>query len=219
MKSFELIAAASRYACIMPHQSKRLIGDAWYSVLVSVVRQIQVGTTKKLFYIKLDNYREISIVNLVERVLSLITMPTSQKILVVEDDHFLSSLMKARLEKEGFQVMQAFDGEEALRLIKEFGPSLMVLDLILPKVSGFEVMEAISVDPQLTGIPVMILSNLAQDTDIQKTKHLGAVEYFIKVRVSIDELVGKIKAVLEKSAGGVQAAPVVTPPTETTPQI
>ena len=126
-------------------------------------------------------------------------MSNSQKILVVEDDHFLSSLMKARFAKEGFQVKQAFDGEEALKLVKEFGPQLVVLDLILPKVSGFEVMEAMSVDPQLTGIPIMILSNLAQDTDIQKTKHLGAVEYFVKVRVSIDELVVKIKEILAKN--------------------
>jgi DNA-binding response OmpR family regulator len=183
----------------MPHPSKRLMSDAWYLVLASVVRQTHIGTTKKLFY------------GIIKR------MAMSQKILVVEDDHFLSSLMKARLEKEGFEVTQAFDGEEALNLIKEIHPDLMVLDLILPKVSGFEVMESISVDPGLTGIPVMILSNLAQDTDIQKTKHLGAVEYFVKVRVSIDDLVIKIKTVLEnaknKSAGTAPVAPVTPPPT------
>lgn len=122
----------------------------------------------------------------------------SKKILIIEDDHFLSSLMKARLEKEGFMITQAFDGEEALNLLKQLEPDLIVLDLIMPKVSGFELLENISVDPQISRIPVMILSNLGQDSDIEKVKRLGAVDYFVKVKTSIDDLVNHVKEIANK---------------------
>ncbi len=119
-----------------------------------------------------------------------------KKILVIEDDHFLSSLMKARLEKEGFSAIQAFDGEEAFSYLKQNKPDLIIMDLIMPKVSGFELLENISVDPQISRIPVMILSNLGQESDIQKVKRLGATQYFVKVKTSIDDLVTKVKDIL-----------------------
>ena len=124
-------------------------------------------------------------------------MPVNaKKIMIVEDDRFLSSLMKARLEKEGFTVVQAFDGEEAMGMLKQEIPSLIILDLIMPKVTGFEVLQMISITPQLEKVPVVIVSNLAQDSDIEKAQQLGAKEYFVKVRVSIDDLIGKIKTLV-----------------------
>jgi CheY-like chemotaxis protein len=124
-------------------------------------------------------------------------MPTdAKKIMIVEDDHFLSSLMKARLEKEGFEVVQAFDGEEAIEMLHKVIPALVILDLIMPKVTGFEVLQMLSITPQLDKIPVVIVSNLAQDSDIEKARQLGAREYFIKVKVSIDDLIGKIKTLV-----------------------
>jgi DNA-binding response OmpR family regulator len=116
-----------------------------------------------------------------------------KKIMIVEDDRFLSFLMKARLEKEGFTVTQVFDGEEAMNALRQEAPSLVILDLIMPKVTGFEVLKMISTSPTLASVPVVIVSNLAQDSDIEKARALGAKEYFIKVKVSIDDLVGKIK--------------------------
>jgi DNA-binding response OmpR family regulator len=113
--------------------------------------------------------------------------------MIVEDDRFLSFLMKARLEKEGFTVTQVFDGEEAMNALRQEAPSLVILDLIMPKVTGFEVLKMISTSPTLASVPVVIVSNLAQDSDIEKARALGAKEYFIKVKVSIDDLVGKIK--------------------------
>ena len=113
--------------------------------------------------------------------------------MIVEDDRFLSFLMKARLEKEGFAVTQVFDGEEAINALRQEAPSLVILDLIMPKVTGFEVLKMISTSPTLASVPVVIVSNLAQDSDIEKARALGAKEYFIKVKVSIDDLVGKIK--------------------------
>lgn len=120
-----------------------------------------------------------------------------KKVMIIEDDHFLSSLLKARLEKESFVVLQAFDGEEALKLLKTEVPSLIILDLIMPKINGFEVLQSISISPELGKVPVVILSNLAQDSDIQKAHDLGAREYFIKVKVSIDDLIGRIKMLAE----------------------
>ena len=122
---------------------------------------------------------------------------TKKNIMIIEDDKFLSSLIEARLEKDSFGVSQAFDGDEAIKLLREGKPDLIVLDLIMPKVSGFEVLEAISLDPQLNKIPVVILSNLAQDSDIEKAKSLGATEYFVKVRVSIDDLINKVRTIVK----------------------
>jgi DNA-binding response OmpR family regulator len=119
-----------------------------------------------------------------------------KKIMIIEDDRFLSSLMKARLEKEGFAVLQAFDGEEAMQMLKAEMPSLIILDLIMPKVTGFEVLQMVSITPQLDKVPVVIVSNLAQDSDIEKARQLGAKEYFVKVKVSIDDLIGKIKTLV-----------------------
>ena len=124
-------------------------------------------------------------------------MPGEMKtIMIIEDDKFLSSLMKARLEKDGFTIMQAFDGEEAIQGFKQRTPDLIILDLIMPKVTGFEVLQTISITPELQRVPVVILSNLAQDSDIEKARQLGAREYFVKVKVSIDDLVGRIKNLL-----------------------
>ncbi len=120
------------------------------------------------------------------------------KILLVEDDVFLSSVLKNRLLKENFEVVLAHDGEEAIKLLKTEKPNLILLDLILPKKSGFEVMEEIRSDPSLAveEVPIIIISNLGQETDIQKGEELGAVEYFVKAKTSLDDLVEKIKEFL-----------------------
>ena len=120
------------------------------------------------------------------------------KILFVEDDVFLSSVLKNRLLKENFEVVLAHDGEEAIKLLKTEKPNLILLDLILPKKSGFEVMEEIRSDPSLAveEVPIIIISNLGQETDIQKGEELGAVEYFVKAKTSLDDLVEKIKEFL-----------------------
>ncbi len=123
-------------------------------------------------------------------------MSDPKKILLIEDDTFLSSLIKARFEKEGIAVVQAFDGEEGVRLLKKEKPNLIILDLIMPNVSGFEVMEHLNLNVDLNQIPLVVLSNLAQDSDIQKAKSLGAREFFIKIRTSVDDVVAKVKELL-----------------------
>ncbi len=127
---------------------------------------------------------------------------TSNKktVLVVEDDPFLSNLLKTRFERAGINVLRAGDGEEALRILGTTQPDLTMLDIIIPKKSGFEVLEAIRENPSLKDMPVIIVSNLGQEGDIQRGKSLGAIAYFIKAQTSIDDIVGRVKAFLETGA-------------------
>ena len=117
----------------------------------------------------------------------------SKTVLIVEDDIFLSNLLTTRLQKDGVGVLKATDGEEALDMLRKNKPSLMTLDIIIPKKSGFEVMEEMQSDSMLRGIPTIIISNLGQEADISRAKSLGAIAYFIKAQVSIDEIVLRIK--------------------------
>lgn len=125
-------------------------------------------------------------------------MPGKQKkIFLVEDDPFLSALLKSRLTKEGFDLIHVKDGEEAINLLRDIKPDIILMDIILPRKSGFEVMEELRADPQISSAPIMIISNLGQDSDMQRGKELGAVEYFVKAKISIDELIEKVKEYLE----------------------
>jgi CheY-like chemotaxis protein len=122
----------------------------------------------------------------------------TKKVMLIEDDRFLSSLIKVRLEKDGLVVVQAFDGDDAIKRLPEERPDLVILDLIMPKTNGFEVLKAISLMPGLERTPVVIVSNLAQDSDIEKAQQLGAKAYFVKVKISIDDLIGKIEDLVKK---------------------
>ncbi|KKW47535.1 MAG: hypothetical protein A2128_00465 [Candidatus Liptonbacteria bacterium GWC1_60_9] len=123
-------------------------------------------------------------------------MAETSTILLVEDDPFLSALLKTRLQNEGLTVVHAVDGQQAVEILKASKPSLILLDLILPKKSGFEVMEAIQSDPELNKSPIIIISNLGQESDVQRGRELGAIEYFVKAKTSIDDLIVKIQQFL-----------------------
>lgn len=120
-------------------------------------------------------------------------------IAIVEDDVFLSSLLSTKLKKENFDVTISLDGIDALEKLRTLRPNLVLLDLILPRKNGFEVLQEMSQDPQLQKIPVIIISNLGQESDIERGKALGAREYYVKARLSIDELVAKVKEFLKVS--------------------
>ena len=127
-----------------------------------------------------------------------------KKVLVVEDDIFLSQLLSTRLEKAGIYVLKASDGEEALEIIKKERPNLVLLDIILPKKSGFEVAEEVASNPMLRSIPIIITSNLGQDSDVERGKSLGVVEYLVKAKVNVDDLVAKVQSYLTKSSAVVR---------------
>ena len=121
-------------------------------------------------------------------------------ILLVEDDPFLSSILQLKLDKENFKTIRVADGEEALNLLTEQGikPDVILLDLILPKKNGFEVLETIRQDPTLEKLPVIIISNLGQPSDIDRGKSLGVIDYFVKAKLSVDELVNKVREEIVK---------------------
>lgn len=133
-----------------------------------------------------------------------IVTPSQKTVLLVEDDIFLSNLLSVRLQRVGALVLRAYDGEEALGVLRNSGHKidLILLDIIVPKKSGFEVLEEIKTDPIFKVIPVMVISNLGQDVDVEHGKRLGAVAYFIKAQVSIDEMISKIKFFLETGKMG-----------------
>ena len=123
--------------------------------------------------------------------------PTKKKVLVAEDDPSLSQILSSRLTRAGMEVIKAKTGEEALRVIEESKPDLVLLDLILPgKYDGFEVLQKMREDPTLDSRSVVIISNLGQESDMERVKQLGAVEYFVKAKTSIDDLVNRIKDLL-----------------------
>ena len=128
-----------------------------------------------------------------------IVLPNQKTVLLVEDDVFLSNLLSVRLQKLGALVLRAYDGEEALGVVKTSGHKidLILLDIIIPKKSGFEVLEELKADPVFKEIPVMIVSNLGQDADVEHAKRLGSIFYFIKAQVPIDDIISKIKSFLE----------------------
>ena len=99
-----------------------------------------------------------------------------KKVLVVEDDVFLAQLLTNRISKAGVNVMRAADGEEGLEMLRANRPNLMLLDLILPKKSGFELLEEMRADPSISNTPVIIVSNLGQESDVKRGRELGAVE-------------------------------------------
>jgi len=105
---------------------------------------------------------------------------TKQTILLVEDDEFLANMYKTKLELEKYNVIMASNGESALRVIGEKELDLILLDIVLPKISGFEVISKIKTDKETKKIPVIMLTNLGQKEDIEKGLKLGADEYLIK---------------------------------------
>lgn len=121
------------------------------------------------------------------------------KVLVVEDDAFLSELLGTKLKKEGFEVTLAGDGETALVKMKEVKPDVILLDLMLPKMDGFQVMESIKrdEDKSLMSIPIIILSNFGQEEKIQKGLQLGAKDYLVKANFTTSEIVDKIRKTIK----------------------
>lgn len=115
-----------------------------------------------------------------------------KKILLVEDDTFLAGMYVTKLEMEGYDVKIADDGEKGVKLAKSENPQLILLDVILPKMSGFDVLKDLKDDKDTKDIPVILLTNLGQREDVQKGLDLGAKDYLIKAHFMPSEVVTKI---------------------------
>ncbi len=117
-------------------------------------------------------------------------------ILLVEDDKFLRELLVRKLETVGFKVSAAVDGREALKKAKEELPDLILLDLVLPGIDGFDILKQIKEDSETSKIPVIILSNLGQREEVEKGLKLGADDYLIKAHFTPDEIINKVSGIL-----------------------
>ena len=121
----------------------------------------------------------------------------ASKILIAEDDQFLCKAMTTKLTKEGYEVKIALDGVQLMEMLKSYFPNLIILDLLMPKKDGFEVIKEVKADPKLKNIPILIASNLGQSSDIQQILALGATDYLIKSEFTLESLVQKIKNILK----------------------
>jgi CheY-like chemotaxis protein len=117
-------------------------------------------------------------------------------VLVIEDDKFLRELLVRKLSGEGFEVKNAIDAEIAFAVLAERTPDIILLDLILPGVDGFEILTRIKANPKIANIPVIILSNLGQKDDLEKAMALGAKDFMVKANFTLDEIVAKVHSVV-----------------------
>ena len=115
------------------------------------------------------------------------------KILIVEDDLALSGVYKSRLELEGFEVSQVSDGEKALTAAVEFQPDIILLDAMMPKISGFDVLDILRNTPETKDLKVIMLTALSQPKDKERAESLGVDDYIVKSQVVIGDVVDRIK--------------------------
>jgi DNA-binding response OmpR family regulator len=131
-------------------------------------------------------------------------VPSLQKagyrILLVEDEDFLRRIFKLRLIAEGYEVTDVDSGEAAWEALKDSVPHLIILDLYLPQMNGFEFLQRLKAHTPLSQVAVLILSGLGQDADIRKGLELGAKEYVIKTKLTPTELLEKVSRLLEETA-------------------
>jgi len=124
-------------------------------------------------------------------------MGTSSRILVVEDDPALSGLLRQQLEGDGFLVLMAETGEQAMQLAAKEKPSVILLDIMLPDIDGVTVLTQLAKSPTTSTIPVIVLTNLEEDGSRDQVAAIGKYEYIIKSSVQLDEIVARVKAKLK----------------------
>ena len=124
-------------------------------------------------------------------------MTTGRRILLIEDDRFLRRAGEASLRQRGFEVTVAADGAEGLAKVRAEIPDLILLDLLMPKVSGLEVLRALRAEEATRSVPVLILSNSSREQDLQEIKDLGVVDYLVKANLSLQELGDRVARLLE----------------------
>ncbi len=120
-------------------------------------------------------------------------MDTKKKILLVEDDEALSGVYKSRLEIEGFETKDVNNGEDALSVALEFKPDLILLDAMMPKVSGFDVLDILRNTPETTNIRIIMLTALSQPKDKERAESLGVDDYMVKSQVVIGDVIERVK--------------------------
>ena len=121
-----------------------------------------------------------------------------KKILLIEDEEIMIDILQRKLSKEGYEVSKAVDGKEGLEMMKEIKPDLILLDIVMPKMGGFEVMEAMAQDSSLKRIPVIVISNSGQPVEINRVKKMGAKDWLIKTEFDPQEVLDKVRKQIGK---------------------
>ena len=116
----------------------------------------------------------------------------AKKILLIEDEKIMVNLLEKKLTKEGYDVSVAWDGKEGLKKARKESPNLILLDIIMPKMGGFEVMEEIAKDKELKKIPIIIVSNSGQPVELERAKELGVKDWLIKTEFDPQEVLDKV---------------------------
>ena len=136
--------------------------------------------------------------------------PTKGKVVLIEDDDILSKVLSDSLREEGYDVEQVFDGEESLKTVQNSVPDLILLDLLLPTMTGFDVLKSFKADLRTRDIPVFILTMLGRDEDVKKGLKLGAVDYVVKSQHEVKEIVSRIDKFFVSNIKPVSKAPEAT---------
>lgn len=121
------------------------------------------------------------------------SMDIKKKILLVEDDVALSTVYKARMELEGFEIREVNNGEDALSVAIDFKPDLVLLDAMMPKISGFDVLDILRNTPETANIRIIMLTALSQPKDKERAEALGVDDYLVKSQVVISDVVERVK--------------------------
>ncbi len=124
--------------------------------------------------------------------------PKNKTILLADDEQFIVIAYKDGLERAGYSVVVAHDGQEAFDQAQATHPDLILLDLIMPKMNGFEVLKALKLEPSLAAVPVMVLTNLSQSNDEEEARNSGAADFVIKADISMKDLLVRIEGVFAK---------------------
>ena len=122
--------------------------------------------------------------------------PKEKKVLIIEDDLFLVRLYQLEFEKKGIKSIVASDGQSALEFLKQNPPHVIVLDIMLPGMSGFDVLAAMKQNPSWKDVPILIVSNLGQEQDIERAKSLGVSEYTVKANMKLVDVIAKVAGYL-----------------------
>jgi CheY-like chemotaxis protein len=115
-----------------------------------------------------------------------------KKILLIEDEEIMIGLLQKKLTKEGYDVSVARDGEKGLEAVKELDPDLILLDIVMPKMSGLEVLEEMSKDKKLRKVPVIVVSNSGQPVELDRAQKLGAKDWLVKTEFDPQEVIDKV---------------------------
>ena len=119
-----------------------------------------------------------------------------KKVLIVEDEELIMDLLKKKLIQEGYEVSTAYDGEQGMEKLRSVKPDILLLDIVMPKKSGYEVMEEMSKDPELNKIPIIVISNSGQPVELDKAKNLGAKDWLVKTEFDPREVVEKVRRLI-----------------------